>query len=135
MSSSHLTVALAQIAPVWLDREGTTEKIAHWIDKAGQESAELVVFGAFEFDPRTLELRRAGARLNLPPQPARLLALLVERPGELVTREEIRHALWDDDVVVTSHRISFSHGTSQDCVTAGVVELVGVRRWGRFLHY
>lgn len=45
MSSSHLTVALAQIAPVWLDRVATTEKIAHWIDKAGQESAELVVFG------------------------------------------------------------------------------------------
>ena len=45
MSDSRLTVALAQIAPVWLDRRGTTDKIAHWIDMAANEGADLVIFG------------------------------------------------------------------------------------------
>lgn len=45
MSSTRLTVALAQIAPAWLDRQKTTDKIVHWIDKAGRESADLVCFG------------------------------------------------------------------------------------------
>ncbi len=42
---SRINVALAQIAPAWLRREATTEKIAHRIDKAGQEGADLVCFG------------------------------------------------------------------------------------------
>ncbi len=41
----HLTVGLAQIAPVWLDRESTTAKIARWIEMAAAQGAELVVFG------------------------------------------------------------------------------------------
>lgn len=45
MSKSTLTVALAQIAPVWLRREATTSKIIEWIGKAANEECELVVFG------------------------------------------------------------------------------------------
>lgn len=45
MSSGEMTVALAQISPVWLDREKTVEKVARWIDKAADRGAELVVFG------------------------------------------------------------------------------------------
>ncbi|MFC1575713.1 carbon-nitrogen hydrolase family protein [Gemmatimonadota bacterium] len=45
MSSGNLTVALAQIAPVWLDREETVQKVARWIDKAADRGAHLVVFG------------------------------------------------------------------------------------------
>ena len=45
MSDSTLRVALAQIAPVWLQREATTEKIVAWIHKAAAEDCELVVFG------------------------------------------------------------------------------------------
>jgi len=56
-------------------------------------------FGPFELDPRTSELRRAGAVLPLQPQPAGILALLVSRAGELVTREEIQAAIWPDRVV------------------------------------
>lgn len=41
----HLTVGLAQIAPVWLDRDATTAKIVRWIEMAAAEGAELVVFG------------------------------------------------------------------------------------------
>ncbi len=45
MSKSSLKVALAQIAPIWLQREATTNKIVEWIDKASAEGSELVVFG------------------------------------------------------------------------------------------
>lgn len=51
-------------------------------------------FGPFEFRPETGELLRDGTRVGLQPQPARLLALLLARPGELVTREAIQQALW-----------------------------------------
>jgi nitrilase len=44
-AKNHLTVGLAQIAPVWLDRDGTTAKIVRWIEMAAAEGAELVVFG------------------------------------------------------------------------------------------
>ena len=45
MSSGKLTVALAQISPVWLQREETVQKVARWIDKAADKGAQLVAFG------------------------------------------------------------------------------------------
>jgi nitrilase len=45
MPSDKMTVALAQISPVWLDREKTVAKVAEWIDKAGEAGAGLVAFG------------------------------------------------------------------------------------------
>jgi len=59
-----------------------------------------VTFGPFQLDLINGELRRAGATLKLQPQPARLLALLVSRAGQLVTREEIRAQLWDAETFV-----------------------------------
>lgn len=56
--------------------------------------AIVLRFDLFDLDPRTLELRRAGVPVSLRPQPARLLAYMAERPGVLVTREELRAALW-----------------------------------------
>ena len=55
-------------------------------------------FGEFEFDPGSCELRRVDAEetQRLPPQPASLLQMLVERGGEIVTRDEIRARLWPD---------------------------------------
>ncbi|MEM7306577.1 MAG: winged helix-turn-helix domain-containing protein [Planctomycetota bacterium] len=67
--------------------------------QADDRPAPRVVFGTFEFDPQAGELRRGGARVSLPPQPARLLGLLLRHPGELVTRERIRSELWDGVVV------------------------------------
>ena len=60
-----------------------------------------VVFGEFEFDVESGELHRRGRAdddepQRLPPQPARLLSLLVERNGGLVTRDEIREHIWPD---------------------------------------
>ncbi|HKY61168.1 MAG TPA: tetratricopeptide repeat protein [Gemmatimonadota bacterium] len=60
---------------------------------------EIYRFDSFELDPRTSELRRDGMVVPLQPQPAGILALLVSRAGQLVTREEIQGAIWPDRVV------------------------------------
>ena len=57
-------------------------------------------FESFELDLRTRELRKNGRIIKLQDQPGRLLALLACRAGELVTREEIEKALWDEDEFV-----------------------------------
>ncbi len=56
--------------------------------------SKMVRFGLFEFDPQLSELRKRGLRIRLLGQPLRVLAMLLERPGELVTREEIQRELW-----------------------------------------
>ena len=60
----------------------------------------VATFGPFRFDVKTGELRRAGVQVKLQPQPARLLGLLIEHAGELVTREEIRGQVWGTDTFV-----------------------------------
>jgi DNA-binding winged helix-turn-helix (wHTH) protein len=57
-------------------------------------------FGAFEMDLQSMELRKNGVAVRLQPQPFRLLALLTERPGGMVTREEMREKLWPDGTLV-----------------------------------
>ena len=64
-----------------------------------------VRFGAFQLDLRTGELRKAGARINLPEQPFQVLKALLDRPGDLVTREELRQRLWPAETFV-----DFEHG-------------------------
>jgi cholera toxin transcriptional activator len=59
-------------------------------------------FGAFEADAATGELRRGGLRVKLNAQPFQVLLMLLERPGDLVTREEISRGLWPDDTFVDS---------------------------------
>jgi DNA-binding winged helix-turn-helix (wHTH) protein len=68
----------------------------------------LVRFGVFELDLQTGELRKKGARVALQEQPFQVLAMLVARPGELVTREELRTALWSETVFV-----DFDHGLNK----------------------
>jgi eukaryotic-like serine/threonine-protein kinase len=57
-------------------------------------------FGAFEADLRSGELRKHGIRLKLQHQPFQVLALLIEQPGEVVTREDLRQKLWPADTFV-----------------------------------
>src|SRR5688572_12043255 len=64
----------------------------------------LVRFGIFEFDLDSLELRRQGVRVAIEPQPAKALALLVCSAGEIVSRDDLKHALWKDDVHVDFDR-------------------------------
>jgi TolB-like protein/DNA-binding winged helix-turn-helix (wHTH) protein/Flp pilus assembly protein TadD len=65
-----------------------------------QTQARGVRFGAFEIDLRTGELRKHGIRIKLQDQPFQILALLLDRPGEIVTREELRRELWPEDTFV-----------------------------------
>src|SRR5438105_15151964 len=60
----------------------------------------LFRFGVYEADANTGELRKSGVRLRLQEQPFQVLLMLLERPGELVTREEIRQRLWPADTFV-----------------------------------
>lgn len=66
--------------------------------------SRTLVFSIFEVDARTSELRKHGVRIKLQDQPFRILSLLLERPGELVTREEIREELWPDHTFVDFDR-------------------------------
>src|SRR6267378_4805943 len=60
----------------------------------------VVRFGLFELDLDSRELRKSGVRIKLQEQPFLILALLVERPGAIVTREELQKKLWPGDTFV-----------------------------------
>jgi len=65
-----------------------------------QATPAVVRFGVFEADLRAGELRRNGVRVRLQDLPFRALTLLLTRPGEVITREEFRQALWPSDIFV-----------------------------------
>ncbi len=65
-----------------------------------EEGQQTVRFGPYEADFRHGELRKFGTRLKIQGRPLAVLALLVKRPGETVLREELRAALWPNDVFV-----------------------------------
>ena len=64
------------------------------------EPATILRFDVFELDTGAGELRRNGDRIKLPPQPFRVLEMLVRRSGEILTRDEIRERIWSDDTFV-----------------------------------
>jgi DNA-binding winged helix-turn-helix (wHTH) protein/Tol biopolymer transport system component len=69
---------------------------------------EVVSFGLFELDLKAAQLTRNGSRIRLPQQPLQLLSVLIESPGEVVTREQLRQRLWPSDVF-----IDFDHGLNK----------------------
>lgn len=70
-------------------------------------SARRYRFGVFEADASTGELRKQGVRIKLNTQPFQVLAMLLERPGELLTRDEIARQLWPDGTFV-----DYEHGVN-----------------------
>src|SRR5580704_15763328 len=62
--------------------------------------AGSVCFGAFEFNPETGELRKHGLRIKMRGQPIEVLTVLLQHPGEAVTREELQKRLWSADIYV-----------------------------------
>lgn len=64
------------------------------------EPASIIRFGAFQLDLEAGQLLRDGRIVRLKPQPFKLLHLLASRPGELLTRDEIRAVLWGADTFV-----------------------------------
>ena len=71
------------------------------------EPARRYRFGTFEADASTGELRRQGIRIRLNAQPFQVLLMLLDRPGEVLSREEISRALWSDGTFV-----DFDHGVN-----------------------
>ena len=67
---------------------------------------QLLRFGDFEVDLRTGELRKAGLKLKFGGQPFQVLSVLLERPGDLVTREELQKRLWPDTFVDVDHNLN-----------------------------
>lgn len=63
-------------------------------------AGRVVRFGVFEVDLAAGELRKSGRRIRLQEQPFQMLALLLERPGDVITREEVRQKLWPADTFV-----------------------------------
>src|SRR5712664_2509455 len=72
---------------------------------ARSQLPRLLRFGLFEIDVPAGELRESGVKLKLQEQPFQILCMLVEHPGEVVTREELRNRLWPADTFV-----DFDHG-------------------------
>jgi DNA-binding winged helix-turn-helix (wHTH) protein len=64
-------------------------------------------FGVFEADLRTGQLTKSGSRVRLQDQPFQVLAALLEKPGELMTREELRTRIWPRTI------IDFDHGLNK----------------------
>ncbi len=60
------------------------------LDVSAHSSARIIRFSTFELNLHTGELRQQGQKVKLQEQPLQVLAALLERPGELVTREELR---------------------------------------------
>lgn len=73
-------------------------------------STRILRFGVYEVDLKACELRKHGLRIRLPEQPFLILAVLLEKPGEIVTRDELRNRLWPGDTFV-----DFDHGLN-NCV-------------------
>ncbi|WP_263416502.1 winged helix-turn-helix domain-containing protein [Terriglobus albidus] len=100
--------------------------------------AKTLRFDAFELDMTSGELRRNGDRIKLPPQPFRVLALLVSRSGEVLTRAEIRERVWRDDTFVDFEQgLNFCIRQIREAVgdTAGTPRFIETlpRRGYRFL--
>jgi TolB-like protein/Tfp pilus assembly protein PilF len=64
------------------------------------DQPRVVRFGAFTFDPLAGELRKQGRKLKLQGQPIEILAMLLGRPGEIITREELQKRLWPENTFV-----------------------------------
>jgi DNA-binding winged helix-turn-helix (wHTH) protein len=64
------------------------------------ESPSRVLFGLFEADLQTGELWKAGKRIKIQSQPFKVLSVLLEHPGEIVTREDLQLRVWGKDTIV-----------------------------------
>jgi len=69
-------------------------------------TSQLIRFATFEVDLQAQELRKAGLRLKLTGQPFQVLAILLEQPGSVVTREELQKRLWPDTFVDVDHNLN-----------------------------
>src|SRR5712672_1488085 len=89
-------------------------------------TARSALFGPYALDLNSGELRKFGTKLKMGEQPFQILLILIERPGEMVTREQLREKLWANDTFV-----DFDHGLNsavqrlRDCLS----DSAGKPRW------
>src|SRR5689334_15769358 len=69
-------------------------------------TSQVIRFATFEVDLQAQELRKAGLRLKLTGQPFQVLAILLEQPGTVVTRDELQKRLWPDTFVDVDHNLN-----------------------------
>src|SRR5215510_2022724 len=74
------------------------------VEEPSMARGHLIRFGAFEVDLQTGELRKYGLRIKLRDQPFQILSLMLEHPGQVVTREELQRKLWPADTFVDFDR-------------------------------
>ncbi len=78
---------------------------------------QTIRFGVFEVDLRAGELRKSGVKIKLQQQPFQILTLLLQHPGEIVTREELSRELWPDDTFVDfDHSLNASIARLRDAL-------------------
>ena len=77
------------------------------MDKSIQ-NARVIRFATFELDVQSGELRKSGLKLKLTGLPFQVLAILLEHPGTVVTREELQKRLWPDTFVDVDHSLNTS---------------------------
>jgi TolB-like protein len=70
------------------------------------QSVQRIRFGVFEVDLRAGEIWKSGRRLKMTGQPFSVLAILLERPGEVISREELQRRLWPDTFVDVDHNLN-----------------------------
>lgn len=90
----------------WITRQVTEPAQVGKANDLGEPPSRVARFGTFEADLRAGELRRNGAEIRIQVQPFRILALLLERAGEVVTREELRERLWPSEFVDFDHSLN-----------------------------
>jgi TolB-like protein/DNA-binding winged helix-turn-helix (wHTH) protein/Tfp pilus assembly protein PilF len=78
-----------------------------------QRQTTVVRFGIYEVSLRSGELRKAGVRIQVQQQPLKILGILLERPGEVITREELRNRIWPNE----------NFGDFDQAVNAGIAKL------------
>ena len=88
-------------------------------------SPRLVRFGTFEVDLPAGELRKGGVKLKLTGQPFQVLSILLQRPGEVVTREALQKRLWPDTFVDVDHNLNTAINR--------IREVLAIRRKAPFL--
>src|ERR1700720_2880667 len=86
-------------------RTGVHSQINRDVMSIQSQLPQVLRFGVFEIDARAGELRKNGIKLKLQEQPFKVLCMLVEHPGEVVTREDLRIRLWPAETFV-----DFDHG-------------------------
>ena len=74
--------------------------------EAPGHTPRIVRFGTFEVDLPAGELRKAGVKLKLTGQPFQVLTILLERPGEVVARDELQKRLWPNTFVDVDHNLN-----------------------------